>query len=380
MKEHKSGISRGLFLISMLLVMCAPVVAQHSGELGGNWNNPAGGRITAIIVDRYARRRSQKKPAVKHASAGSTTRSRSSVASEAAPTINDASVRFRSTGTQLKTGEIANLISPGDAQVLTVLTTILQEFDKEARKIGKPNDLALALSFFFATNASVYHDAGVPPDPQLLELRDTIAAALVEGNALNSATDRQKQEMYEALVLYTGLALASYEEGKEGNAESLKIGRQLAGQNLQAVTGISPDKINFTDQGLSIEREAMAADNSSAAPGDTESSPGDAIEHWVLLREYRDNEVAASARYDGKRVTIVGAMDFVIVENGQPVIRMSVPAWSGLQMFCIFPASQKAALARLAANQQVVMECTVRGHVGGFDNIGRITLDRCSLK
>ena len=27
---------------------------------------------------------------------------------------------------------------------------------------GHPNDLALALSFFFATNASVYHDAGIP--------------------------------------------------------------------------------------------------------------------------------------------------------------------------------------------------------------------------
>ena len=47
-----------------------------------------------------------------------------------------------------------------------------------------------------------------------MELRDTIASALVEGNALNSVTDRQKQEMYEALVLFTGLALASYQEGK----------------------------------------------------------------------------------------------------------------------------------------------------------------------
>ena len=34
-----------------------------------------------------------------------------------------------------------------------------------ARAEGKPNDLALALSFFFATNASVYHDAGIPADP-----------------------------------------------------------------------------------------------------------------------------------------------------------------------------------------------------------------------
>ncbi len=271
MKEHNSNMSHGLLLISILLVMCAPAAAQHSGDLGGNWNNPAGGTITNIIVDRYARR-SEKKPAAKHSNATPTTASRTSVA-RGAVSAGDAPVRFRSTGTQLKTREIANLISPGDAQVFTLLTTLLQEFDKEARRLGKPNDLSLALSFFFATNATVYHDAGVPPDPQMLELRDTIAAALVEGNALSGVTDRQKQEMYEALVLYTGLALATYEEGKQGNAESLKIARQLAGANLLAVTGISPDKINFTDQGLSIDNGSSRADASASVAADSSANP-----------------------------------------------------------------------------------------------------------
>ena len=92
----------------------------------------------------------------------------------------------------------------------------------------------------------------------MVELRNTIAQALSEGNALSSMNDRQKQEMYETLVLFTGFALAVYEEGKGGNAESLKVSQQLAGQNLLAVTGISPDKINFTNQGLSIERDLAA--------------------------------------------------------------------------------------------------------------------------
>ena len=102
-------------------------------------------------MDRYARRPQKGKSPAGHTSSGSTAR------------INEVSVRFRSTGTQLKTREIANLISPGDTQVFTVLTTILEEFDKEAQKLGKPNDLALALSFFFATNANIYHDTGIPP-------------------------------------------------------------------------------------------------------------------------------------------------------------------------------------------------------------------------
>jgi hypothetical protein len=88
-------------------------------------------------------------------------------------------------------------------------------------------------------------------------------------------------------------------------------------------------------------------------------------------------------------VTITGPIDFVVVENGKPVVRMGVPAWSGRQMFCIFPVSQKAALAQLVPNQTVVMECTVMGDVGGVSRIrgvdlgssvGRLTLDNCSLK
>ena len=29
------------FLISLVLVTCAPAVAQYTDRLGGNWNNPA---------------------------------------------------------------------------------------------------------------------------------------------------------------------------------------------------------------------------------------------------------------------------------------------------------------------------------------------------
>ncbi|HKB68616.1 MAG TPA: DUF6683 family protein [Pyrinomonadaceae bacterium] len=237
---------RYCFLISLLLALCVQVLGQHSGEgLGGTFNTPGGGMISKTIVDRLAKRDRDLRPQARRASSVS-----------AKP--NEASLLFRPTGTQLKTREIANLIDAGNPQVLAIMTTILNEYEKGARAAGHPNDLALALSFFFATNASIYHDGGQPGDPAMVELRNTIAQALGEGNALSSMNDRQKQEMYETLVLFTGFALAVYEEGKGGNAESLKVSQQLAGQNLLAVTGISPDKINFTNQGLSIERDPVS--------------------------------------------------------------------------------------------------------------------------
>src|SRR5436309_742167 len=135
MNKNNLHVSGCAFLIFLMLLWCAPAMAQNTRGLGGSLNDAASGRITHTIMDRVARRRLEKKPGVKPDAK-----------------INDASVRFRPTGTQLKTREIANLIDAGNPQVFTILTTILTEFDKGARAAGHPNDLALALSFFFATN------------------------------------------------------------------------------------------------------------------------------------------------------------------------------------------------------------------------------------
>ena len=242
MDLNKFRVSRIGYLIFLVLASCTPAIAQGATGLGGSFNDPAGQTVTRTIVDRVAHRR------LKNTRAAG----------------NDAAVYFRSTGTQLKTREIANLIDAGNAQVFNIMSTILTEYEKGARAAGHPNDLALALSFFFATNASIYHNAGEPADPAMMELRDAITEALVEGKALNGVSDRQKQEMYETLVIFTGFTLATYQEGKQGgNAETVKVSRQLAGQNLMAVTGISPDKISFSAQGLSIDNSAAAANDSS---------------------------------------------------------------------------------------------------------------------
>lgn len=133
-------------MMLLVLVACVPVAAQYTDGLGGNWNNPTSATITNIIMDRYAQRRLEQSLAAKRAGTSATARTASNSAAPAAR-LNEAALHFRSTGTQLKTREIANLIDAGNAQVFTILSTILQEFDKEAQKIGKPNDLALALSF-----------------------------------------------------------------------------------------------------------------------------------------------------------------------------------------------------------------------------------------
>src|SRR5437660_1377687 len=365
----------GCWSILLLLVISAPAFAQYHDSLGGNWNNPASAMITNIIMDRYARRRLEQKLAAKRPGASATSPTSTDSAAPAVK-LNDASLHFRSTGTQLKTREIANLIGPGNPQVLTIMTTILSEYEKGARAAGKPDDLALALSFFFATNASVYHDGGIPADAAVMDLRDSIASGVVEGNALKGVSDRQKQEMYEALVLYTGFALAAYQEGKQtGNAESVKVSQQLAGQNLQAVTGISPDKINFTDQGLSIETGAVAAENSVAAPAESVNAAPGGIDYMELIREYDSNEVAADSNYKGKRIRVSGPLRKATIEDGRVLVWFMQTAYS-LDLGGYFENSQKASVAQLTDQQKFVVECNMLGVVSA----GRLMMDHSMLR
>jgi len=377
MNKNRSRSNRCCFLILVVLIACAPGVAQYKDSLGGNWNNPTSATITNIIMDRYARRRLEKNLAAKHSGTGARASTPSSV-----PKLNDASLQFRSTGTQLKTREIANLIDAGNQQVLTIMTTILQEYEKGARAAGKPNDLALALSFFFATNASVYHDAGIPADPQMMELRDTIAEALVEGNALGSVSDRQKQEMYETLVLFTGFALAVYQEGKGGNAESLKISQQLAGQNLLAVVGISPDKINFTDQGLSIDRgpatATAVAPQSSTLPANPQDASGETVNAGKLVIDFEGNEVRANQIYGGKRIRVSGTVNSIdILKDGRITLTFHSPAAGYAHTRCFFNKSQSSRLAEIVSGQVVIVEGTVRGF---SDSLKRyVELENCII-
>jgi hypothetical protein len=245
----------------------------------------------------------------------------------------------------------------------------------------------LAITAALVYNSSIYNGTPEPEDSRIMGIRDALAELAAEGGAFASMSDRQKQELYETAVISTMLAKAGYEEAKtNGDKSSMAIYRNLAGQTLQAVSGMPPEKIDLSagaaarDSGISNGAQTAATTTpSSSAP----------IEHWVILRAFRDNAVAAAEQYNGKRLAIVGPVDFVLVENGKQVARMSVPAWSGLQMFCIFAASQKAAVAQLLRDQRVVMECTVKGDNGGYSrvgrvdlgsSVGRITLDSCILK
>lgn len=167
---------------------------------------------------------------------------------------DDSGVRFHSTGTYIKTPEMADHLGKTPAereQYLKLMNAALDGFGKQAAVAGFQNDLAMALSYFLAENIRIYRGLPELSDQQYVNLRNVIAEVLVSGGALNKVTDRQKQEFYEALVAYTGVTQFGYEQAKQaGNDQMVKGYQQVAGQSFRTVTKMSPDSMNLTTDGL----------------------------------------------------------------------------------------------------------------------------------
>jgi hypothetical protein len=363
--------------IAFIFLLTISGNAQWKDNMGGNWNNPTSASLGNIINDRLWNRMRAKARARKNSAADPDNSSEmpsqeARPAARAKPAANAASLRFRS-ATSSKARELADELGSNAEerqQYLAIMQGILKGYNDEAAKAGHANDISAALAFFLVANTTVYHATAEPTDAQFEDLRQMIADTLLEADAMNGVSDVQKQEMAETLVLYTGLAGWGYQTAQQtGDAASAKLYRQLAGQNLQTVLKISPDRINIGPEGLTVEGAPGAAVEQAAA------SNVSAIYYTDLAREYFDNEVGAQAKYDGKRILVSGKVHSVRNDKGKIQVHFIDPMAITIPVNCYFPASQAAVIGKLKRNDEIVVIGTVHG-----SNYSGITLDDCVLK
>ncbi|MEK9139740.1 MAG: DUF6683 family protein [Nitrospirota bacterium] len=155
-------------------------------------------------------------------------------------------VQFKSTGTWLSVKEAAELLDPVPAdrpETEKMLSGILDKYEAAASAKGYPNDWALALVSYICLNSRVYHgntEKPIIPFEQNIGLRDTVAEYATDNGIFNNMTDRQKQRLYEILVMFSGVAYHFYEEAlQEKNPENIKAWKLFAAQNLKDI-GIKP--------------------------------------------------------------------------------------------------------------------------------------------
>ena len=378
MRKNDSCIGSRLGLALLLwFVLCGLALAQFKDTLGVHWNNPLSASVATMVMNKAREDTLARELGTPAAGDKAST-------AQHRPDFEDAAVRFRPTGTYIKTRELADLLGSNPterAQYLTLMNVVLQQYDKQAQQAGMQNDLAMALSFFFGENARIYRGLPEPPDAQFMELRNMIAGALAEAGTLKNAGDRQKQEMWETLVSYTGLTLFGYEQAKQAGEEAMARGYQkVAGQNLRAVTHLSPDDIDFTARGLTIGNPSSEAAERSQPPGDRRAADNrvaDAIEAVQLAHAYENNEVDANARFTGKRIRVAGVMEDVQVEEGRMVLHFvqGNDAYANYSLSCYLLPSQKDAAARLRRHERIVVEGVSRGKT----DLYRVTMDNCAI-
>ena len=192
MNRNILGHRRCWYLISLVLVMCAPAAAQWKDNMGGSWNNPTSASIGNIINDQlWNRMRAKARARDKSANSAPANTSRietplaQAEVSKKTPAQVDAAVRFRSTGTQLRTQAFADFLSDGGTpetkkQMPAIISTLLTEYEKAARAQGKPNDLALATTAALVYNSSIYNGTPEPEDARIMEIRDALAELAAE--------------------------------------------------------------------------------------------------------------------------------------------------------------------------------------------------------
>jgi hypothetical protein len=138
-----------------------------------------------------------------------------------------------------------------DAEKLFVQT--LEGYHGIEQKFGlRRNDIAGAVAAFIAGNYIAYHDQPFPDahfGPLVRQMRDRMAGVA----ALRSATDAERQEMYEQLaILGTYMALTRDALQKTPDPK-LKDGMKRAARNyLQQFLRIDPDRIRIGPEGLTV--------------------------------------------------------------------------------------------------------------------------------
>ena len=264
-----------------------------------NFNNPMSALAATMVLNRAREDTLAKKLGVRPSTGENPgNRATAGVQTQSSPPRLDESVlRFRSTGGYLKTKELSDQLSTDPAQreiCLKIMNGVLDAFGQQTQRLGVPNDLAAALAYFFGENIRIYRGLPELPDQQYVNLRNMIASALTVNSAFQSATDRQKQEMYEILVAATGFTQFAYEQSLQANRPELaKQYQQVAGNNLQSLTQMSPDSINLSSDGLTVS--AANDTTTTAQPTEPDAnvvSTGDALHAPALAGANQTNEVA----------------------------------------------------------------------------------------
>lgn len=137
--------------------------------------------------------------------------------------------------------------TPEEKQGITAIAAATkQAFETQPDTKPWANNLAGALTFFLVGNTVIAKGVDEPSDETIKALFAAITQTLDESPELAKASAKDKQQLYDALLAFTGLALAISEDAKERNdAEQLAQAKELSANLLKLVLKVDAAKITL---------------------------------------------------------------------------------------------------------------------------------------
>lgn len=134
-----------------------------------------------------------------------------------------------------------------------LLKSYEQTLDQQDETLLK-NNLAGAFNAFFASSFYVLKNGQELTSVQRQSMLQQINAAIAKGLQDRRMSDRDKQELYESVVLAGRIILGLYNEGRDkGRSELTRESRELAKELLDEMMGIRIEKVRAEDGGVWIE-------------------------------------------------------------------------------------------------------------------------------
>jgi hypothetical protein len=246
--------------------------AVGGGSIGSSLSGQLGGILNKNIFAKAVKKNSAKPTAAK---TSKTTASKSqntvaknktqkrpltktpSVPSEPDYTeTNLEAIKYQPIGNARFDQEFADLITQNPdekAALLLIFAETKKSYNAEAKRLGRPNDLALVFTFFISASLTVYHDAPEPSDEATEKLYQVIAQSLSESPEMAQMSNQDKSLNADRIIYISGLIYVGYLSAKQTqDAETLQTYRQLAGICLESLIGISAESIEFGEDGLKV--------------------------------------------------------------------------------------------------------------------------------
>jgi len=229
--------------------------AQWRDSLGTNWNNPGSALLGTMLNNRLLADAARKAPGNRKPSAP-VGREPGARAGEDAGAEAPA-MTFRPVAKNLMTHEIAQTLTndpKAQRELTSAFEVYLKEFDDQARRDREPSyDVGRAAAFFVMVN---YFAATLrePNDAQADGAQATFRAGLAESDTFARMNDRDRQKLYESLVILGSFPLhAATQSAQEGDRDQEKMFREFAAVLVKTLIGVPVGQIKLTKTGFRIE-------------------------------------------------------------------------------------------------------------------------------